>query len=114
MPSSADFPSYGSCRPLASFVRFGTNGPFEQGAAVGHEYGVRLGLIGFGTAMVQAAWMQTGLTAGLQEGLAALAAFYGLGFICGELVRRVVEEDVSRRKPDSAPTPGSAGAPGVS
>lgn len=78
---------------------------------MGHEFGVRLALIGFATSAFQAAWMHSGFSTGVQEGLVALIAFYILGYICGETARLAIEEEFAKRTPQTAPTPGSAGTP---
>jgi len=82
---------------------------FKRDGFVGHEFGVRLALIGFATSAFQAAWMRSGVSTGVQEGLAAMIAFYIIGYICGETARLAIEEDFAKRAASTAPTPGSAG-----
>ena len=60
-----------------------------------HEFAVRLASIGFATATLQGAINGAGFQSTLQIALVVLAAFYGLGFLCGEIARRIVEESVA-------------------
>ena len=59
-----------------------------------HEYAVRLALIAFATAAVQGLAARAAFEPALKLALAAAAAFYALGWLCGEMARRIVEESV--------------------
>ena len=59
-----------------------------------HDFGVRLALISFGTAAMRGLISGADFTPALQTALLAAIMFYGLGLVCGELARRVVEEHV--------------------
>jgi hypothetical protein len=56
------------------------------------QFAGRLSLIAFATALVRGAICGAEFEATLQTALVALAAFYGLGLVFGELARRVTEE----------------------
>jgi hypothetical protein len=71
--------------------------------AVAHQYAVRLALIAFATAAIQGALRQSGFEPALKFALAAAAAFYVLGWLCGELARRIVEESLPGPTPATAP-----------
>jgi Na+/glutamate symporter len=77
---------------------------------VAHEFAVRLALIAFATAAIQGLANRADFEAALKLALAAAAACYVLGWLCGELARRVVEESVRRTAvaPAPVPTPTSA------
>ena len=65
-----------------------------------HEYGVRLATIAFATALLQGVIGGGGggsFSNTLQSGLLALAIFYGLGWLTGEVARRAVEESVAAK-----------------
>ena len=62
-----------------------------------HEYGVRLATIAFATALLQGVIGGAGFSNTLQSGLLALAIFYGLGWLTGEVARRAVEESVAAK-----------------
>jgi len=62
--------------------------------AVAHEYAVRLALIAFATAVIQGLATRAAFEPALKLALAAAAASYVLGWFCGEMARRVVEESV--------------------
>ena len=74
-----------------------------------HEYAVRLALIAFATAAIDGLATRAAFEPALKLALAALAAFYALGWLCGELGRRIVEESVqlgqNREATATAPTP---------
>ena len=83
-----------------------------------HVYAVRLALIAFATMAIQGVVQRADFESALKHSLMAAAAFYALGWICGELGRRIVEESVQPRAggegsagPPSTPTPASQ-APG--
>ncbi len=59
-----------------------------------HEFGVRLALIAFATAAFEGLVSRSTFEPALTRALAALGLFYLLGCLCGELARRVVEENV--------------------
>ena len=61
-----------------------------------HEYGVRLALIAFATAAIQGLATRAAFEPALRTALAAAAAFYVLGWLCGEMARQIVEESVTR------------------
>jgi hypothetical protein len=61
---------------------------------VAQEYAVRLALISFATAAVQGLVVRADFTLALKSALAAAAAFYVLGWLCGEMARRIVEESI--------------------
>ena len=54
----------------------------------------QLALIAFATAAIHAVISGAALSESLQSALVGMLAFYGLGWILGELARRVVEESV--------------------
>jgi len=85
-------------------------------AAVAQEYAVRLALIAFATAAIQGLVMRAEFQPALKLALAAALAFYVLGWLCGEMARRIVEESVQlNRSQADAPTnppPQSSAAPG--
>jgi len=72
---------------------------------VAHEFAVRLALIAFATAAIQGLANRADFEAALKLALAAAAACYVLGWLCGELARRVVEESVRRTAEAPAPVP---------
>ena len=57
-----------------------------------HEYAVRLALIAFATASIQGLISNADFQPAVQTSLIALAVFYVLGYVCGELAQRIVEE----------------------
>jgi hypothetical protein len=75
-------------------------------SAVAHEFAVRFALIAFATAAVQGIGAGAAFEPTLKVALVVLAAFYGVGYVCGEIARRTVEEsvqaDVARRKSQPA------------
>ena len=58
------------------------------------QFGYRLALIAFATATLRGALTGTDFEGTLNTALLAVVAFFVLGMICGELARRVVEEQV--------------------
>jgi hypothetical protein len=79
---------------------------------VAQEYAVRLALIAFATTAVQGLVMRSDFEPTLKSALAATAVFYVLGWLCGEMARRVVEESVQFNRSQAAaltstPTPNS-------
>jgi hypothetical protein len=74
-----------------------------------HEYAVRLALIAFATAAVQGLFARCAFEPALKLALGAAGVFYVLGWVCGEMARRVVEESVQLGTNREAPlTPASA------
>lgn len=63
-----------------------------------NDYAVRLALIAFATAAVQGVCTGAAFEPALKTALAAAAAFYVLGWLCGEMARRLVEEGVQRNE----------------
>lgn len=61
--------------------------------AVVREFATRLSLIAFATASLRGLMYGAEFQSTLEQALVALAGFYGLGLICGDLARRVVEEN---------------------
>lgn len=59
------------------------------------EFAVRLASIAFATATLQGAITGADFQSTLKTALVVLAVFYGLGFLCGEIARRIVEESVA-------------------
>jgi len=76
--------------------------------AVAHQYAVRLALIAFATAAIQGAVRQSGFEPALKFALTAAAAFYVLGWLCGELARRIVEESIPAGNSGPIATPQAA------
>ena len=77
--------------------------------AVANDYAARLALIAFATAAIHGLCMRAAFEPALKTALAATAAFYMLGWLCGEMARRLVEESVQRndkRQPVLAPGSG--------
>jgi hypothetical protein len=62
---------------------------------VAHAFASHLALIAFATAALQALISGSKFFQSTQTALLVLLVFYGLGWILGELARRVVEENVS-------------------
>ena len=58
------------------------------------EFAFRLALIAFITAAVQGLICGAAFEPGLKSALGASAVCYLLGWVCGDLARRVVEESV--------------------
>jgi hypothetical protein len=61
---------------------------------VAHEYAVRLALVAFATAAIQGLLTRSAFEPALKLSLGASAGFYLLGWLCGEMARRIVEESV--------------------
>lgn len=77
-----------------------------------NDYAVRLALIAFATAAIQGLFTRAAFEPALKTALAATAAFYVLGWLCGEMARRLVEEGVQRNdKQQPATAPGSSPYP---
>jgi len=77
-----------------------------------HEYAVRLALIAFATAAVQGLFARSAFEPALKLALGAAGAFYVLGWVCGEMARRVIEESVLLGTNREAPlSPASASPP---
>lgn len=79
-------------------------------SAVAHEYAVRLALIAFATTAIQGLVTRNDFEPTLKSALIAAAVFYGLGWLCGEMARRLVEESVQSNRahaavPANTPTP---------
>jgi hypothetical protein len=77
---------------------------------VAHEYGVRLATIAFATALLQGVIEGGSVTNTVQSGLLALAIFYGLGWLTGEVTRRAVEESVVAKVLASTPQGKASGS----
>jgi hypothetical protein len=77
--------------------------------AVAHQYAARLALIAFATAVIQGLAMRAAFEPALKLALAAAAAAYVLGWFCGEMARRIVEESVQlgTNREATPPTPTS-------
>ena len=70
-----------------------------------HDYGVRLALVAFATATIQGLLARSAFEPALKLALGAAAGFYCLGWLCGEMARRIVEESVQ------APASGQPSSP---
>ncbi len=72
------------------------------------DYAVRLALVAFATATIQGLVTRSAFEPALKLALGAAAACYVLGWLCGEMARRIVEENVqamaSRQAPANPPT----------
>jgi hypothetical protein len=80
--------------------------------AVANDYAARLALIAFATAAIQGLFTRAAFEPALKTALAATAAFYVLGWLCGEMARRLVEEGVQRNdKSQPVLAPGTAPIP---
>ena len=66
-----------------------------RAAPVAKQFASRLALIAFATAALRGLISGAAFQGSLQAALVAMAAFYGLGLVLGELARRVVEEQVT-------------------
>jgi hypothetical protein len=73
--------------------------------AVAQEYAVRLALIAFATAAIQGLVTRAEFQPALKLALGAAFAFYVLGWLCGEMARRIVEESVQLNR-EPSPDPG--------
>ncbi len=58
------------------------------------QFAIRLSLIAFATTSVRGLINGADFQGTIQTALIATAVFYGLGFVLGELARRLVEENV--------------------
>jgi hypothetical protein len=66
----------------------------SSGAVVAKQFAVRLSLIAFATASIHGLLAGSDFEAAVNTSLIAMAAFYALGLVGGELARRLVEETV--------------------
>jgi hypothetical protein len=86
----------GGIRLPAFICGAGFRNPWQvRESAVAQEYAFRLALIAFATAAVQGLVMRAAFQPALKSALAAAFAFYVLGWLCGEMARRIVEESVA-------------------
>ena len=69
------------------------------------QFGYRLALIAFATAALDGALTGTDFEGSLRAALLAGGVFFVLGLICGELARRVVEEQVASELEQLLSTP---------
>lgn len=60
------------------------------------QFATRLGLLAFAASTAEALGTGVDLGSALTTALWRLALFYGLGWVCGELARRLVEEDAQQ------------------
>jgi hypothetical protein len=67
---------------------------FVRATQVAGHFASRLSLIAFATAIVQGLIDRADFQGTLQTALLLLAVFFGLGYVIGEIARRVVEEGV--------------------
>ena len=74
-----------------------------------HVYAVRLALIAFATAAIQGLAARAAFEPALKLALSAAAVCYVLGWLCGEMARRIVEESV--RFAANPPSPVTTPAP---
>jgi hypothetical protein len=76
---------------------------------VASQFANRLALIGFATITVRGLLAGSDFQGTIQAALLALAVFFAVGFVIGELARRVVEEavdlEIARKFAASAPAP---------
>ncbi len=90
-------------------ARYGISGTFRI-APVARHFASRLALIAFATAAVRGLIAGADFQGTIQAALVATAVFFGLGFVFGELARRVVEENAEAefaRLNSQTPTPKS-------
>lgn len=77
-----------------------------------HDYAVRLALVAFATATIQGLLARSAFEPAIKTALVAAAGFYVLGWLCGEMARRIVEESVqpptSSQPPPNTTIPTSA------
>ena len=66
-----------------------------RAAPVAKQFASRLALIAFAAASLRGLTCGAAFGATIQTALVAMAIFYGLGLVLGELARRVVEEHVT-------------------
>jgi len=79
--------------------------------AVAHDYAVRLALIAFATASIQGIATRAEFETALKLALGAAAAAFVVGWLCGEMARRVVEESVQPATGRNEPSPAPASVP---
>lgn len=60
------------------------------------QFASRLALVVFAASAAEQLWSCSDLSAALASVLVHTAVFYGLGLVCGDLARRLVEEDAER------------------
>ena len=60
------------------------------------QFACRLALIVCAASTVERVWSTDDLSATLTTVLVRMAVFYGLGLVCGDLARQLVEEDAQR------------------
>jgi hypothetical protein len=82
---------------------------------VGHEFGLRLGLIAFAATSARQALVLADFSTAVPASLLMLMSFYGVGCLAGEITRRIVEESLGPEEPlpgqpDAANVPGAASA----
>lgn len=58
------------------------------------QFAFRLGLLTFGVVALRGALRSIDFTGGMQDALLASVVFFSLGFVLGEIARRLVEEHV--------------------
>jgi uncharacterized membrane protein len=61
---------------------------------VAKQFACRISLIAFATATIRGAISGADFEGTISAALLALALFFGIGLVCGELARRLVEEHV--------------------
>ena len=85
----------------------------ERKTPVAANYACRFAMIAFGTTVLRGAMGGSDFEGTVWAALAATAVFYGLGFVLGELARRVVEEHAAaeweRQAAERAETDAQAG-----
>jgi hypothetical protein len=89
-------PDRGKNPDLTARARAGQLGIFSSVRAtpVARQFASRLALIAFTAASLRGLISGADFQGTLQTALIAMAVFYGLGLVLGELARRVVEEHV--------------------
>ena len=60
------------------------------------QFASRLALLVFAASAAERIWSDADLSGTLTTVLLRTAVFYGLGLVCGELARQLVEEDAER------------------
>ena len=85
----------------------------SRDSAVAHEYAVRLALIAFATAAIQGLVTRAAFEPALKLALSAAAVCYLLGWLCGDMARRIVEESVQMAAQPPSPAPASPSTPQV-
>jgi len=81
---------------------------FVRVTQVAGHFASRLSLIAFAAAIVQGLIDRAEFQGTLQTALLLLAVFFGLGFVVGEIARRVVEEGVQAEFDRLATSPAEA------